>query len=875
MFWRSPFDYISFNKTRSPDSCQGSLVTALDRFPLDKRCAELSLLFHELPLKELQHYLPTVVEHVFGLGAQPGWGLRGLAHGRPGFDAVRHFLGPEGPLLRLVYRLMSDASLKYDFPSACLPSGVQQSLSTGAVPPFCAGRLPTFQGGLVRPSSLQINAFELYMFHFAYHVVNPSASLTGAAPGPPAPQQHPMLVVDVAMGDGQQQQQRSAGWVSPSGGAGGSEGVYLALVQDYLHYFLPADHENPPDLPGYDQPALFAGASPPPSALHYRDLWGSPGPAAVGPVHRHPKLESCLIRKEVLASLCAPNSPSFHQQQHSGGCGASPAGLHGGSSPNVRVSHCFLEILLEFWLGRQQQQQLSSPAGAMLHHHSFSVMAEEWYVPSEFHVLMVRVLVKYLHRFCYSLRLPSDSGGSSLYACPMQCPMDDVRRAVPQLLRKRLYEFLKQALSCWPLDSSFRLPLETWLSFVQPWRYASPLGRHHDMGAADGQPVDACWQGFVQEQLLFYTELLGLLLPRFCRMDLASRRNSFMLHRVAKVFSQPRLFAMIRIAEEGVGGGGNGSSGSGGGLRPVGAALRQHVADLEEPNFIYRPLCSDQRRAQVAELVRQAVQAWQAVRRAQRLSGRPAPPGWLSVCVGRLSALVSRAPPDEAAERRRTLGHLQAAVQDLCALFQLSPVPEMWDEPGAPLPQAEDEGDDATDSGVAAPGGGSIPGGGAASSPLEYQGNPDTEPIRSYEVVFLVRLLHLLACALNARYGAQLVQLYERPGFAGHVARQLLRPPTTYTEVVKRCVGQPAVRRRHALPPRVCLRLLAHKQLLAYVAAMLLVGHSLGYGLGVVTFVLGLCAALLVLLRATWDWARSLSAGRRPPAPRPPLARAH
>lgn len=852
MFWRSPFDYISFNSMRSPESPQGSLVAALDKFPLEKRCAELSHLFRELPLKELQHYLPTVVEHVFGLGAQPGWGLRGLAHGRPGFEAVRHFLGPEGPLLRLVYRLASDASLKYDFPVACLPFGVQQSLSTGAVPPpFCAGKLPVFQGTVLRPSSLQISAFELYMFHFAYHVINPSASLTGGAP-PGGPQ--PMLVVDVAVGEGRQQRS-TGGWASsspgPGGGTGGGgEGVHLALVQDYLHYFLPADHEGPPELPGYDQPALFAGGSPAASALHYRDLWGSPAPATPpGGAHRHLKPQSCLIRKDLLASLSAPSSPSsFHPQ-------AGPGSFRSAGSPNVRVSESFLEILLEFWLGRQQQgcspaspSSLGGVQGAApLLHHSHSVMAEEWYVPSEYHVLVVRVLVKYLHHFCYSLRL-ADS--SSLYACSMQSPMDDVRRAVPALLRKRLYEFLKQALSCWPLDSSFRLPLETWLSFVQPWRYASPLSRHQHAANADGQPVDERWQGFVQEQLLFYTELLGLLLPRFCRMDLASRRNSFMLHRVAKVFSQPGLFGMIRKAEEGAGA-------SGGGVRP----LRQHVADLEEPGFVHRPLCSDQRRAQVAELVRQAAQAWQAVRRV-RPRGRP--PSWLSVCASRLSALVSRAPPDEAAERRRTLGHLQAAVQDLCALFQLSPVPEMWDATVAALPEADD-GDDTTDSAGTADVGGSC-----VRGPLEYRGNPDTEPIRSYEVVFLVRLLHLLSCALNARYGGQLVQWYERPGFAGHVARQLLRPPTTYTEVVKGWgVGRPAVHRQHALPPRLCLRLLAHRQLLAYVAAVLLVAHSLGYGPGVATFTIVLFAALFVLLRAAWDWARSLSGGRSPPVLRP------
>ncbi|KAH7955451.1 hypothetical protein HPB52_000901 [Rhipicephalus sanguineus] len=99
----------------------GCLVAALDTYPLDKRCHELSRLFHELPFKELQHYLPTVLEHVFGFGVNVGWGLQNITHGQPGFDAVRRFLSPEGPLLLLVYRLLSDASVNYEFPVSCLP----------------------------------------------------------------------------------------------------------------------------------------------------------------------------------------------------------------------------------------------------------------------------------------------------------------------------------------------------------------------------------------------------------------------------------------------------------------------------------------------------------------------------------------------------------------------------------------------------------------------------------------------------------------------------------------------------------------------------------------------------------------------------------
>ncbi|KAH6933183.1 hypothetical protein HPB50_012887 [Hyalomma asiaticum] len=202
-------------KKRRP-KLAGCLVAALDAYPLDKRCQELGHLFHELPLKELQHYLPTILEHVFGFGANVGWGLQNISHGQPGFDAIRRFLGPEGPLLLLIYRLLSDASVNYEFPVSCLPPFVK-------------------------------DAFELYMFHFAYYIVNPSQ------PGAQQQLLQPMLL-DIMGGDGQ----KIPGTIL--------ESSYLALLQDYLHYYLPHDRDHAPELPGYHphhQAPSFVGGAPP------------------------------------------------------------------------------------------------------------------------------------------------------------------------------------------------------------------------------------------------------------------------------------------------------------------------------------------------------------------------------------------------------------------------------------------------------------------------------------------------------------------------------------------------------------------------------------------------------------------------------------
>lgn len=48
-----------------------------------------------------------------------------------------------------------------------------------------------------------------------------------------------------------------------------------------------------------------------------------------------------------------------------------------------------------------------------------------------------------------------------------------INRSLLISCQKNIYLFLKEAMQHWPIDSSFRLVEETWLSYIQPWRYTS------------------------------------------------------------------------------------------------------------------------------------------------------------------------------------------------------------------------------------------------------------------------------------------------------------------------------------------------------------------------------------------------------------------
>ncbi|CAN7985356.1 unnamed protein product, partial [Ixodes hexagonus] len=810
---------------------------------LTRVCVLLARLSHQ----ELQHYLPMLVESIFGFGAQLGWGLRTLVHrDQPhDFRAVRLFLGPQGPLLGLVYRLLSDGTLKYDFPVSCLPSATQKALSEGVIPPLYASKIYSTGIGNLQ-SLLQLNAFEFYMFHFAYHVVNPSHNQVSC---------HNFVTQRGSVHD------TLKGNIGDIGG--GSEAVYLSLLEDYLHFYLPSDRSSPPALPGYfpaafsSQPRQVRPAStnvlPFHSPLYPEpEPFGSPHTPARFPQEQQPQAyQRRSLLKQGLGLAGMQGSPATPTRQ-------SPLGsAHGVLRGEAWCSETFVVLLVEFWLGKQSPMPTpQTTTGLGSFHHSMAP-ATDSFVPNVDQMRMVRSLVKYLHFFtnCCPPQAPT------LYPCTLQGPLDDLKsKLIPQVLRKKLYVFLKQALTSWPLDASFRLPLETWLSFVQPWRYASTHSRDCEQ---EERLVEGRWQPFVQENLLFYTALFGVLLPRFFRMDLASRRNSFMLYRVTKVLSQENLASMIIEAEGSMGGGSVPSSPQLGAStllrRAVSATtanvVRQQMGDLEEPGFVYQPMFGEDVRSKVNQLVRLLSQAWHTLDVERQVRGPQDADSWW----GRLGTFLGAwGSQDEGSELRRSLSYLQSATNDLCYLFKLQ-APSISSLGATTLLNSasmrSETGRDVMDSrdvsflqqNVRRM---------VTQKPCNvgYQGNPDTQPIRSYEITFLVRLLHAFSCFLNDKYGPLMQVTYQADTFSGHLAKQLLCPPTTFQRVTKSGGDRAPIRETVRLPARVCLRPLAQKQTLGFLGFLLFFAYTWDYSPLLVAFLGLMWFVLLTFARATVSW---------------------
>jgi sphingomyelin phosphodiesterase 4 len=151
-------------------------------------------------------------------------------------------------------------------------------------------------------------------------------------------------------------------------------------------------------------------------------------------------------------------------------------------------------------------------------------------LPSNEFIRIVRIMIKQLHDFSSSADVDNT-------------PMRALRQQAQHCLNARFYPFLKSMIDRWPLDNSFSLVLEMYLSYIQPWRY------NFNRSQSKETPIIGKYATFVAENLFCYTQIFVRLLTRFQRMDLSSYKNVLMLYRLLKVFSQSNLIEVIRINE--------------------------------------------------------------------------------------------------------------------------------------------------------------------------------------------------------------------------------------------------------------------------------------------------------------------------------------
>lgn len=91
--------------------------------PLVQRCKEIAMLIDESSTTDLQHVFPILIDSLFGITDNMGWGLHSITYKKhpQEYETLCNFLNPQGPVFSLCYKLLPDCYLKYNFPVSYLP----------------------------------------------------------------------------------------------------------------------------------------------------------------------------------------------------------------------------------------------------------------------------------------------------------------------------------------------------------------------------------------------------------------------------------------------------------------------------------------------------------------------------------------------------------------------------------------------------------------------------------------------------------------------------------------------------------------------------------------------------------------------------------
>ena len=168
-----------------------------------QKCKDVEKLINEGDIKQLHQCFPDIVMNMVGINT-PGWRLPTITvQASPNeFKYLRDFVGPGGPLFRMMHRLQLEGiNYKYEYPSHLLPLSM----------------VGTSRAALVNQSygkETLLPAYEYFFYCFAFCITSSIQCQSSFA---------------------------SSGWHGSSSSRQliSDENLYFTLIDDYLNYFLP------------------------------------------------------------------------------------------------------------------------------------------------------------------------------------------------------------------------------------------------------------------------------------------------------------------------------------------------------------------------------------------------------------------------------------------------------------------------------------------------------------------------------------------------------------------------------------------------------------------------------------------------------------
>ena len=765
-----------------------------------EKCRELSRILPTASTNELHAIFVQICGDIFGYGAGGigfGWDLASMTRSSSGsmytghyghnqsyrdFSTALSFLGSNGPLFEVIHRLMHDPSHRYEFPISQLPVNYQKSIQSGGSGGMVMNSLTNANG------TVSLTAFEYFLYHFASLLVR------------------------------RQQQNLAPTNVNVNAS---SETLFVLLLEDYLTCFLPIN------------PAMQA-------KLFTQPFQPS---AAVSPQPQKPIQQTSPTTRQNRPTMFKKNfSPNFkHEEPRQDLNRQSEQSKSTSACSETWRSDTLVKVLVMFWIeGYAGEEALSenhnhSPTGPNMHPNSPGSYGLDYVsasikvassLPSAELMRAIRMFIKHSHYFNNACQQ------GSMYL-PATMKVDIFSSKMNKML---LFSYLAKAIDHWPYDASFRLVLETWLSFIQPWRYLNMNNPEEEI-----KMDPARFSSFVSDNCIFYTRLMAKVLRRFQRLEIGSPKNAFMLFRVFKVMSQDNLFPCVKA-----------SAMNQGQLFQPNSAHKENIFSLEFKSFASELLLTSLKfldREKGFKTQQDSTSKTKAEQKKQD-SGFSA---FLNAAVNFINGGSSADPADaEKAEREKVVQHLTLVTEKMSSMFELDQiVKEFKSFPPSNEHQRREsflghqESIDQADF-MSSPNYGLSPEQRRGilnrkfKASGKYQGHPDLVPIRSDEFPVVVRLLHIISLWINTKFGPFVEETYYRQDLIGGLFREFAQGPATFLGRIDQVDSNLSLntsihgipKKPVKLPPRIILRPLGGHMAVAYLAifmffTMIILGKSL------------------------------------------------
>jgi hypothetical protein len=416
--------------------------------------------------------------------------------------------------------------------------------------------------------------------------------------------------------------------------------------------------------------------------------------------------------------------------------------------------------------------------------------------------------------------------------------------------------------------------METWLSYIQPWRYSH--GSRDENQEDQTMGVSRTWLPFIAGNLFFYNTMLFQVMERLSRFDLLSPKVSFMVFRLTKIFSSSGLIDRIREAEDNVERLGERSLISGKSRIPSSSKLLMDSlikqSSSEEWNGEEK-VTSSSRKA--TECIRSLTQQLLTARRLIQLDIKSfqescAVSSKSSGIKGFLESLFIGSEESTSMDitvkindMKKTEANLTTSLDRLKIVFESAALDAVdvgnevetqvrqrhFSSPssGRRMPPEVTSSPEGTDV-LTAEGRRQLKYR-LAKATVGNEGNPDIQATRSFEIHFLVVFIIWLCKHINKYVSPFLDQNYSGDGILSAILQQLVSPPVSFITIVKDSdIRQPPIRKLETLPARVNLRFLANKYILGSFFFFYFFLRLMGSGLPFLIIYVGLPYFLIRLL---------------------------